>query len=411
MDRMDTRYVIGADASASRIQPGAGKTVMNSRKIFVRWPLWLLCLGFAILGGAQADAWEVRDTLEAEKESLLKNPAYDILVATVLAVEAADATNGNPPQVELRVEEVLRGEDHGATVMVTWQAPVFHEDVIDSEGVTEAWKARPLAGPEVAAKLIVFSIGPAEAAAIQAWSVYRFSPQNRAVVLEHAATERSGRIQIPVFFLLLALPVGIVILFVRASSAKISPRAQRRLRQAVFALAVLTLGLYVFYESGISAYSNIRVDLIVVWPAVGTALVVGVLSLFRFRFRPKASSPPGTGSSGLLAILGKSLAWGLGTALAVSAAGFLAPMILGGSGSESALLTAAIVGPRGFIVGMFLAFLIQIRRALSLTIWSKTAYGLILLLLLFPFFSSVLSISSFAFSMSAAEISGTEQRR
>ncbi len=289
--------------------------------------------------------------------------------------------------------------------------PVFHEDTKDSGGVTEVWKARPLAGPEVAAKLIVFSIGPTEAAGVQAWSVYRFSPQNRAVVLEHAATERSGRIQIPVFFLLLALPVVIVILFVRASSAKISPQAQRRLRQAVSALAVLTLGLYVFYESGISVYSNIRVDLIVVWPAVGAALVVGVLSLYQLLFRPRASSPPGTASSGLLAILGKSLAWGLGTGLAVSAAGYLAPAILSGPGGEQALLTAAIAGPPGLIVGMFLALLVQIRRALTLPIWSKPAYGLILLLLLFPFFNSVLSVSSFVLSKSAAEISVTEQRR
>ncbi len=69
------------------------------------------------------------------------------------------------------------------------------------------------------------------------------------------------------------------------------------------------------------------------------------------------------------------------------------------------------MGPPGLIVGMFLALVTQIRRALSLPIWRKTAYGLILLLLLFPFFSSILSISSFVFSMSAAEISGTEQRR
>jgi hypothetical protein len=328
----------------------------------------------------------------------------------VLAVEAAEATNGNPPRVELRVEEVLRGKDRGPTLTATWQAAIFHEDVKDPGGVTEDWKARPLAGPEVAAELIVFSIGPIEAAGVQAWSVYRLSPQNRAVVLEHAATERSGRIQIPVFFLLLALPVAIVILFVRASSAKISPPTRRRLRQAVSALAVLTLGLYVFYESGISVYSNIRVDLILLWPAVGTAMVVAGLTLFMPRFRRKVSSPSDTASSGLLAILGKSLAWGLGAALAVSAAGFLAPVILGGSGHEQALLTAAILGPRGFIVGLFLAFLLQIRSALSLPIWSKTGYGLILLLLLLPFFSSVVSISSLVLSMTAAEFSGIEQR-
>ena len=382
--------------------------MMNPLKACAPRPLWLLCLAFVILGGAQARAWEVRDALVADKESLLKNPAYDILVATVRAVEATGATNANPPKIDLSVEEVLRGPDRGGTVMVTWQAPVFHEDTKDSGGVTEAWKARPLAGPEVGAKLIVFSIGPTEAQGVQAWSVYRFSPQNRAVVLEHAATERSGRVQIPVFFLLLALPVVIVVLFVRASSARTSPRARQRLRQAVSALAVLTLGLYVFYESGISGYSNIRIDLIVVWPAVGAALVVGSLSLIQPMSRPKSSSPPGTASSGLLAILGKSLAWGLGTGLAVSAVGYLVPAILGGPGGEQALLTAAIVGPPGLIGGMFLALLVQIRRALTLPIWSKTVYGLILLLLFFPFFNSVLSVSSFVLSKSAAEISGTE---
>ncbi len=96
--------------------------------------------------------------------------------------------------------------------------------------------------------------------------------------------------------------------------------------------------------------------------------------------------------------------------LAVSAAGFLAPVILSGSGREQSLLSAAVAGPPGLIVGMFLALLIQIGRALSLPMWSKTACGLILLLLLFPFFSSVLSVSSFVFSIGTAEISGTEQR-
>ena len=33
------------------------------------------------------------------------------------------STDGNPPSVELRVEEVLRGEDLSPTVMVAWQAP------------------------------------------------------------------------------------------------------------------------------------------------------------------------------------------------------------------------------------------------------------------------------------------------
>ncbi len=66
------------------------------------------------------------------------------------------------------------------------------------------------------------------------------------------------------------------------------------------------------------------------------------------------------------------------------------------------MLSVAILGPRGFIAGTFLAFLIQIRRALMLPMWSKIAYGSILLLLLLPFFNSVLAISSFVLSAPAA---------
>jgi hypothetical protein len=47
------------------------------------------------------------------------------------------STDGNPPRVELRVEEVLRGEDHGPTVMVAWQAPgIVAPDLpfIDADG-------------------------------------------------------------------------------------------------------------------------------------------------------------------------------------------------------------------------------------------------------------------------------------
>ncbi len=74
----------------------------------------------------------------------------------------------------------------------------------------------------------------------------------------------------------------------------------------------------------------------------------------------------------------------------------------GESGLEQALLSVAILGPSGFIAGTFLAFLIQIRRALRLPIWSKIAYGLILLMLLVPFLNSLLSISSFVLSAGAA---------
>ena len=169
---------------------------------------------------------------------------------------------------------------------------------------------------------------------------------------------------------------------------------------------MLTPGLYVFYESGISVYSNIRIDLIVIWPAVGAAVIVGVISLFQFRFRSKSSSQPVTASSGLLAILGKSLAWGFGTGFVVSVAAILLRSISGGPGAELAMLLAAVIGPPGLMVGGYLALLIQFKRALALPLWSKSAYGLILLVLAIPFFSSVMSVSSFVIGIDAAKIFG-----
>jgi hypothetical protein len=265
-----------------------------------------MVLVLALLLPAEARAWEVREVLVAEEAHLLRNPAYDILVVTVLAVEDEGATNESPPKVRLRVEEVIRGEEREATVMATWHAPVFPKDSLESGGVTKAWKTRPLEGPEIGAKLIVFSIGPTDSAGVQAWYVYRFSPYNRDVALEHGATERSGKMQIILYLLTLALAVLSVSLYVWSSSKRISQRAGKGLRRAVPALALLTLGVYVFYESGVSAYTDIRIDVLLIWPAIGAALVVGFRSLFQLKEKfgaDKAVRRVGIGLMFLMAFL------------------------------------------------------------------------------------------------------------
>jgi hypothetical protein len=52
-----------------------------------------------------------------------------------------------------------------------------------------------------------------------------------------------------------------------------------RLRLGVVACAVAALVLYVIYESGISPYAAIRIDLLLLWPALGLAVVLGAISL------------------------------------------------------------------------------------------------------------------------------------
>ena len=382
-----------------RLEKTLSRNMSKRMKLKVPIPFWLLIVAFACLAPLDGRAWDIRDIMDPEKENLLRNPAYDILVITMLAVEDEHATNGNPPKVQLSVEEVIRSEKRTPTVTATWQAPVFHEDLKEAGGVTDAWKRRPLKGPEVGTKLIVFSIGPASSAGIQAWSVYRFSPENRATAIEHAARERSASIQIPLFLLLLVLPALIAILFIRSYSPKISQRVRLRLRQVVAILACTTVGLYFFYESGISVYSNIRIDLNLVWPALGAAFMIGILSVIQLLFGSGTSLREATPAGGLLTVLGGSLAWGLGIGAAACVVAIAAPVILGGSAGDLGMLATIVVGPHALIIGIFVALLYQIRRVLALPMRSKATYGLILLLLLFPTVKSVVSLSSFAVSI------------
>ena len=60
--------------------------------------------------------------------------------------------NGNPPGVELRVEEVLRGEDHGPTVMVV---VAFNNDI--AEVHTDAKSHAPLVR-HIGAALVEFEL-------------------------------------------------------------------------------------------------------------------------------------------------------------------------------------------------------------------------------------------------------------
>ena len=61
------------------------------------------------------------------------------------------------------------------------------------------------------------------------------------------------------FLALVALPIaGLVVVFTK-------------LKWLGALLSVSELPLYMYYESGISTYTNIRIDLLLIWPALGLA--------------------------------------------------------------------------------------------------------------------------------------------
>lgn len=64
------------------------------------------------------------------------------------------------------------------------------------------------------------------------------------------------------------LPVACLLLFALSLRRSTPPLVRRRLRLAVFLVPLAALGLYAFYETGISTYTNIRVDLLLIYPAL-----------------------------------------------------------------------------------------------------------------------------------------------
>ncbi len=87
----------------------------------------------------------------------------------------------------------------------------------------------------------------------------------------------------------------------------------------------------------------------------------------------------------LLAIIGKSLAGGLGAGAIVFAGCIFgeAFVSIAHLGDFEGFLAGTILGPYASVIGTFLAGLCQIRRARTLPTWGFVGYGLFLLLGLF----------------------------
>jgi hypothetical protein len=248
---------------------------------------------FVLWCGAPAHAQDqvVDDRLDASIYAPLHNPHFDILVVTVVAVENGPFTNENPPQGTVRIDERLRGgEKEGTVYPARWSGHIGAEDYADLGGerdgkwvmprIKPEWAQRPLVAPSPGDRIIVFAAGVAEFKSIWAQAAFRFSPENRDFAVAHMAPpERSAAIQTPAFLLVLLAPAICLILHFASRSTALSAHAKYCLRLTLWLVLVLTPNVYAFYESGISIYTNIRVDLLLLWPAIGLTVLIGAASI------------------------------------------------------------------------------------------------------------------------------------
>jgi hypothetical protein len=251
--------------------------------------------GFALLllWGVTAHAQDqvVDERLDASDYAPLQNPHFDILVVTVVSVENGAFTNENPPQGLVRIDESLRGGEKAGTIYpARWSGHIGAGDYEDRGGVRNGiwvpprikaeWSQRPLVPPAPGDRVIVFAAGVAEFKSIWAQAAFRFSPESRDFALTHMAPpERSAVIQMPAFLVIMLAPVVCVFLHLVARSTAAGARVRTRIRLAQWLVLILTPAVYAFYESGISIHTNIRVDLLLLWPAIGLTLAIGAASI------------------------------------------------------------------------------------------------------------------------------------
>lgn len=78
--------------------------------------------------------------------------------------------------------------------------------------------------------------------------------------------DRTAWVQAPLALTILAAPLLCLALFALSLPRSVPESRRRRLVAGLLPLAAL--GLYAFYESGVSAYTDIRADLLLIYPAL-----------------------------------------------------------------------------------------------------------------------------------------------
>lgn len=93
---------------------------------------------------------------------------------------------------------------------------------------------------------------------------------------------RTAWVELPVAVLIILSPVACLILFVISLRRTGSPSSRQGCAVATFALPPVALALYAFYESGIPPETNIRVDLLLIYPAIALDFLFWPALLVRY---------------------------------------------------------------------------------------------------------------------------------
>jgi len=97
-----------------------------------------------------------------------------------------------------------------------------------------------------------------------------------------AIQEGTAWTQLPIAIFILLSPVACLVLFLISLRQALSPSLRRRCAVATFVLPSVALALYALYESGIPSEMNIRIDLLLIYPALALDFLFWPALLVRY---------------------------------------------------------------------------------------------------------------------------------
>ena len=207
----------------------------------------------------------------------LDNPLMYIFVATVdQIIPNPDKKSGPEDSAgNLNVLEVIRGHNiEVGRISARWNLTDKPVNVARNQ---PPQIPRPL---KIGDEVIVFSWVDDSGVAVVNY-FYEYSAENKKRALTHMAPpEWAPNIKLVLFLLILIFPIMGLIMQVLFYTLKTDSRRMRSLYLCSIVAPVLTLIVYFIYEMGISSYSNIRIDLLIIWPVVGGSFILWLIPIF-----------------------------------------------------------------------------------------------------------------------------------